>query len=223
MTVKPGTPVNERPLSDAIRFKEAESLNRVHQRLYAPMKSAALKFEDEEKFELRKRSSDTTVSNFVNKKLRSPYRREDRLRFMNVVTDGLNNGDISFDTFDDFTLFFNSLFLLDEFDLSLYPDVVEYYVSRGEIVEVVNIVDDVVTNASNALGGFIDDQSVNDALRTLRLYEYDQNRESQYRAEHGSLDGFDELPLEIRAEFAGLSNALTPEEYEVYEEGIKYV
>lgn len=124
---------------------------------------------------------------------------EENLRFLRALHAGFTTGSLALDDLDD-VFVFSSVFRTHIWRL---PQAVEYYVGRGELLDVVRMFE-----SSPAILADPYAASPDHPVLLRRLYENDMSM----NAEKVATDEVFDVPLEIRAAFAGLDDPLSDAE-----------
>lgn len=139
----------------------------------------------------------------------------DQRRFFDALIDGVRTGDIVLRTMGDLSAF-SGLIL---FEFRLFPEVVEYYTKRGELLEVMRLAERACEQI-RSISEEEDDPYKGAQIHVLHLYDYDRNREAEHRSKGEDDEAFLELPLEVRTAFSGFFDMPTEDEHHFYDDDI---
>lgn len=137
------------------------------------------------------------------------------VRTVNALRAGVNNGSIALKNRDDLML----LHFAISIKIEQLPQVVEHYVDRSEFAELLSVLKGDRDRQRTEAGPWAGLPSANARVKMRRLYDYDMDQigdvhkgESRHQRDDENYSSLD-LPLEIRAVFAGLNEDVTDAEY----------
>lgn len=130
-------------------------------------------------------------------------------RMITALRAGISDGTVVFDELDDVNAFGNLFFQ----QLHRAPQAVEYYAATGELFDAIKLADRPVALAR----GFSDSALLKRALGSVcillyRLYRYDVTSVNRILRSGEDPRDFMSLPLDVRAQLAGLDEDLQDEE-----------
>lgn len=138
---------------------------------------------------------------------------ERTVRFVTAVCDGIETGTISLNSLEDVSEF-GQLFSSGFYRI---PQVVEHYAKiPDELLEVVTLARSNARNAFNKETMWALHRDNVHIFLAARLYRFDMSQQQVLRGQGGDEESILSVPLEIRAEFAGISAESTNEEFEWY-------
>lgn len=144
----------------------------------------------------KRRSVHDQVNNYGRSAMNEHLRWRDHVRFLNALRSGIAQETIVLDHEQSRTAFSEAF----TNHLHLIPQVVEYYVSTGEFMEMMTLFS---TNNNDPTGFdpfFMPEEET--SVKLLRFYVDDVSRAQHLCAQGGSLGDYLSVPLEIRAELS---------------------
>lgn len=127
--------------------------------------------------------------------------RGDNVRLVTALLKGLDDGSLFCSDIQDLGLFEN----LFHYNLYRFAYAIEHFVERGELLDVIRLVMDEVEKHDQERELLIQDIEFLLQLGMLRLYDYDM-----------TLEGHEELPLEVRMEFSTFYDEDTDADRQAY-------
>lgn len=156
--------------------------------------------------DVKKQMLDVIEDELFGTMLRRPLLWEKNLRFVRAMR-SVATEEGALESMDDVVAFYSAF----SSELFQVPDAVEYYENSGELLEVLQALEenDYVTESTPLMLGF----SIHSTQHRLhRLYDYDMSRRTEVRGQKEDENSGSLIPLEIRMSFSGFYEEVTEED-----------